>query len=148
MSAIDISAQTLSFFYAILLGAVLAFLYDFIKLLHHNLLKSIVAVQLADVLFGALCAAVSFCFFMLVSNGSVRVYLLLGEGIGFLLWSLLCSAYVQKFLLFLVRTGGKIISFVAKPLAFLCAQPQKIIFKIKNRRIQQKTLEKQGADVV
>lgn len=141
MSAINISAQTLSFFYAILLGAGLALVYDFIKLLHHNLLKSVVAIQLADVVFCIVSAVLSFCFFMLVSNGSIRVYLLLGEGVGFVLWSLLCSAHLQKILLFFVRIGSKVMGWIAKPLRFICAQPKKCIFLLKNKRIKQKTLE-------
>lgn len=143
MSAIDISAQTLSFFYSILIGIFLAAVYDFIKLLHHNLLRAVIAIQIADILYFTGSALLTFCFFMLVSNGAIRVYLLLGEGIGFVLWSLICSAYFQKILVFFARMIKNILQFVSIPFHFFENQVKKLVFWLKNKRLKQKTLENQ-----
>ncbi|MBQ7288387.1 MAG: spore cortex biosynthesis protein YabQ [Clostridia bacterium] len=117
-----------------LFGAVLALFYDIIKLLHQTILRSFIAIQVADVCFCLLSALLTFCFFMLASNGAIRFYLLLGELFGFILWSVICSAFMQKILLFIVKTIEKIVALILKPLQFLIRKAKKGIIWLKNKR--------------
>lgn len=148
MSSIDISIQTVSFLYSLLLGVALAVCYDFIRVSHKTTIKSILLIQIIDVLFFVVSALVSFGFFMLYSNGYIRVYLLLGELLGFVFWNLTFSEIFQKSLLFFIKFLIKIICLLCKPLSFLAKQGKKILFRLKNKIISQKSLENQSQDVV
>ncbi len=135
MSNIDISAQTLSFLYSLLFGVALSACYDFIRVLHRKTVHSVLAIQIIDVLFFIISAFITFCFLMIYAKGQIRLYLLLGELLGFLLWSLTLSAVLQKILIALFDFFSKTLRLILKPLIILEKQSKKIVFSLKNKRI-------------
>ena len=134
MSNIDISAQTLSFLYSLLFGAALSVCYDFIRVLHKKAVCSVLAIQIMDVLFFVISAFITFCFLMIYAKGQIRLYLLLGELLGFLLWSLTLSTFLQKIVVVLFDFLNKILRLILKPFFILEKQSKKLVFSLKNKR--------------
>lgn len=132
MSAVNISQQTLSFMYSLILGATLSVCYDMIRILHKKAVRSIVAIQVIDVLFLVVTAFITFSFLMIFSNGQIRLYLLLGELMGFVLWSVTLSCFLQKIILLLLGVVNKTYVFILKPFRFFYKQIKKLIFRLKN----------------
>lgn len=81
-----ITREALSFLYACLLGAGLGILYDVFRLLRLLLFKNRVVVFLEDLLFSAMCTLATLAFLVEFCSGRVRVYALLGELLGFILY--------------------------------------------------------------
>lgn len=111
---ISISEQALEFLLSCLLGAVLGVLYDAFRILRAAIPHGRILTLLEDILFWALSAVITFFFLLLFSEGQVRLYILLGELLGFIVYyftvgSLVIGAskwiirQVKRFLRFLYR---------------------------------------------
>ncbi len=83
---IHTAAQTLTFLWSLLLGAVLCGWYDLFRLWRRQARCGVITVFFQDILFWTVSAAVTFLFLLARENGAVRWYVLFGTAIGFLLW--------------------------------------------------------------
>lgn len=80
------AGQTLSFLYAIALGAGLGLFYDLFRILRIALPHRPVAVAAEDVFFWTASAFFTFLFFFCTDGGRIRIFLLIGQALGFTLW--------------------------------------------------------------
>jgi spore cortex biosynthesis protein YabQ len=126
-----LSKQAIAFLWAVALGGALGGFYDFFRILRILRGKDRpVLVFLEDVLF-TLGAALSTAFcFTLTNYGQVRLFLLVGEGLGFALWFYTLGAFVAKVARFTARVLAglkrilgqifrKFMIFLKKPFLFL-----------------------------
>ena len=85
MWEIDIAEQTLSFFISLALGGAFCFIYDLFRAVRRAFGFKNVKVFICDVLFFVICAFITFCFLLSLTNGMVRGYFIFGIIIGFLI---------------------------------------------------------------
>ncbi|MEM1485950.1 spore cortex biosynthesis protein YabQ [Oscillospiraceae bacterium PP1C4] len=83
---ITIAGQTWMFLMSIALGAVLGVCYDVFRILRVAVDHPPFAVVIEDVIFSIICAVATFLFMISVDSGQVRVFVLIGEGVGFMLY--------------------------------------------------------------
>lgn len=146
MWEINLSGQVLSFFYAILLGVLLCFIYDFFKSLRLTFKPQSIVVFFQDILYFFIIALFSFIFFLIFTGGEIRFFILFGLSIGFLFWkstfsrfSVIFFRYVLKFFQFIFTTVN---SYILKFLSFLGSFLPKLRFFFKNIQNRLKKLLK------
>lgn len=108
---IHLAAQTIAFLQACLLGALLGAVYDVFRILRIAFSPRKVVVFVQDLLFFAICAVLSFLFLLTASDGTVRMFLLIGELIGAVLYHLTLGRLV-------IRAAGALIAAVRSVLRF------------------------------
>lgn len=150
--------QTLSFLHALILGAVLGALYDVFRILRIAVPTKRGVIFAQDVLFFLLCAITTFLFLLTSIDGVVRVFLLIGELLGAVLYYFTLGMLVMKVsktiigavkavLRFLVRyifapiwkLFYNIIAFLLRPFRFIGQivkkSLQRLKYRLKVRRI-------------
>ncbi|MBQ7934794.1 MAG: spore cortex biosynthesis protein YabQ [Clostridia bacterium] len=116
-----ISQQAMAFLWSAVLGAALGVLYDWFRIGRILKKKWWLTVFLEDLLFSLLAAiATAFCF-TLTNYGQVRLFLLVGEGLGFIIYFNTIGVLVVKqarlfarFLAFLRRQFCQIFRFFGR----------------------------------
>ena len=78
--------QTEIFLCSLGFGFLLGILYDVFRILRIIFMKSKSFTFFADLLYFAVCAFLTFCFIMVVDSGRVRLYVALGEILGWLIY--------------------------------------------------------------
>lgn len=86
MLELSIAWQTWVFLYSIALGGLLGLFYDFFRIVRVALPHRPLAVLLEDLVFWTVCTTATFTFFLCMDGGRIRIFLLVGEGIGFVLY--------------------------------------------------------------
>lgn len=76
-------AQLLTFLLAVALGAVFCLVYDVLRALRHCVRRGAVAVFFEDVVYFTVWGFCTFCFFLLFTKGMLRLYVFLGELLGY-----------------------------------------------------------------
>lgn len=98
----EIVRQGQLFVMAVLLGAGLLFLYDFLRIFRRILRHNAVGIAVEDILFWLFGALWMFGFMYRYNEGIIRGFLVFGAAVGMILYSILISRYV-------VRTGTTIL---------------------------------------
>ncbi len=117
--------QLLTFLLSVVLGAAFCLLYDVLRYLHKRKISGTFFVFLGDVFYFVLISVATFCFFILYSKGVIRIYVYIGEILGFVLCrktlSRLFLAILLKLDLIITRVlemiflpFGRIIRFINK----------------------------------
>ncbi|MBQ8894664.1 MAG: spore cortex biosynthesis protein YabQ [Clostridia bacterium] len=113
------SQQAAAFLWSVVLGAVLGVLYDWFRVGRIIRKKGWLAVFLEDLLFALAAAfATAFCF-TFTNYGQVRLFLLVGEGLGFLIYFHTAGAVVTRFFRWFCRITEKFMNILKKPFIFL-----------------------------
>ncbi len=81
-----LAEQTRIFLYALGFGFLLGLLYDFFRTLRLIISRSRGFVLFMDLLYFAVCAFLTFCFILVVDSGRVRIYVALGEVLGWMIY--------------------------------------------------------------
>lgn len=81
-----IAEQTQIFLYSLGFGFLLGILYDVFRTLRLIISRSKGFVFFADLMYFALCSFLTFCFIMVVDSGRVRLYVALGEILGWFIY--------------------------------------------------------------
>ena len=116
---LSLATQTRSFLMSLGFGFVVGVLYDAFRLLRVCISKG-KRLQIAfDVIFCIFLGFITFLFFMTVNEGEFRIYLLLGEAVGFSVYSLsigiVVFAYGELWIDWIKEHLSKIFSFVFSP---------------------------------
>ncbi len=98
----EISREAMSFLWACLLGAGLGVVYDGFRLMR-LVCRNFGVVLAEDLVFSALCTLATWWFLVEFCSGRVRVYALLGELLGFLLYHFTVGEVVIRILEAVVR---------------------------------------------
>lgn len=92
-----LAEQTRIFFYALGFGFLLGILYDFFRTLRLIISRSKSFVFFMDLLYFAVCAFLTFCFILVADSGKIRVYVALGEVLGWMIYYFSFGAVAMKF---------------------------------------------------
>ena len=123
--AVSVSAQTLVFLFSCALGAALGALFDVFRMIRLAVPCSRPAVFLQDVLFLLACTVVTFFFMLCESAGKVRLYIVEGELLGAVLYSLTLGALVMKLFRLILNAAGRAKSGLVRTFA----PPAKKVFR-------------------
>lgn len=91
---LTVAGQTWSLFYSLLLGMGLGLFYDVFRVLRIALPHRTVAVAVEDMFYWTSAAFLTFFFFFYTDGGRIRIYLLVGEAIGFTLYYFTLGAVI------------------------------------------------------
>ena len=94
MWEISNSLQAVCFLRAIILGLSLSLFYDIFSALRKSGLNSFFDVLVEDIIFFAVATPIIFLFLIATTNGEVRLYIILGIIIGFLILKLTLSKFI------------------------------------------------------
>ena len=96
MWEISVNSQAQTFIYALLLGAILCFIYDIIRATRVLGADSFIAVFIGDVFFWLVSAVAVFIFLVATTNGEIRGYVLMSNAVGFLFYRATVGKIVFK----------------------------------------------------
>lgn len=83
MWEIDVAEQTVSFFLSLALGGFFCLFYDLFRAARRVHTFTFLWVFVSDILFFAVCAVVTFCFLLSLTEGVIRGYFIFGILLGF-----------------------------------------------------------------
>ena len=128
----DVTLQTQfkNFALSCALGIALALLYEVFRVIRLIAPKSKILNYFCDILFMAVCALVTFTFTVIINDGIVRGYILLGELTGFMLYMRTLGRLSGTLFRFLRRVITLIFRAVFYPFGLLFGLIHKLIEKI------------------
>ena len=116
-----LTAQTRIFFYSLGFGFLLGIRYDVFRTLRKVISNSRGFVLFMDLLYFAACAFLIFCFNMVVDSGHIRIYIALGELLGWLIYYFSFGAIAIK--------AGNAVSALLKRFFGIISKPIRIIIQ-------------------
>lgn len=139
-----LAGQTRIFLYSLGFGFLLGILYDVFRTLRLIISRSKGFAFFADLLYFALCAFLNFCYIMAVDSGKVRLYVALGESLGWLVYYFSLGAISIKLTNAVVRFFRRIFSAVSARIKRIWSFVFKKIgkFVLFNKKIIRKTDKK------
>lgn len=154
MGIITVSGQIETFFYAVLLGISYCLLYDVFRCFHIKVFKGYWSIFFSDILYWIILFISTYSFLLLFCNGSVRVYVLLGNTLGFVICRYTVSWIFIKFCFLIAYIIRQIISLICMPfymlLSFMSKLYEKVVafFKKIVKNLSQKKKKHLERDVV
>ena len=118
--------QVYTFLYAIFGGAVVAFLYDVLRIKRRTIKTSVIIVGLEDILYWLTAAVFLFCVVFKSNSGEMRGYIFIGNVIGVILYEALFSKII-------IDSSIKVINIIKRILLFIweiLSYPFKLTFRI------------------
>jgi spore cortex biosynthesis protein YabQ len=103
----SMAEQTEVFIYSLGLGFLLGIFYDVFRTVRLAISSAKKLIFIQDVLYVLTCAFVSFLFYMVVINGNIRAYAMLGELLGWLI-------YYFSFGVFAIKASASVIKYTKK----------------------------------
>lgn len=95
--------QLLTFLYSIIFGVMLCLFYDIFRALRKTVIYSAIAIALQDIFFWIVVALSSFLFLLSRTNGEIRLYVIIGQAIGFMLSRISVSVVFLRLLCFIFK---------------------------------------------
>jgi spore cortex biosynthesis protein YabQ len=115
---IYLADQTADFLRALLLGAALGVVYDVFRVLRIAFPQKTafgrLAIFIEDLLFFTLCAAATFVFLMGAVQGRIRFFLLLGEGLGAVIYYFTVGSLVMKVAQAIIDGVRRVLAFMGR----------------------------------
>lgn len=130
MWEINNELQLLGFLRSVALGGLLCVFYDFLKAYRIAAKPSAVSVMVQDILYFCLCAPITFCFLLSVTNGEIRGFVFVGAVFGFILLRLTISGILVKILVFVFKGGLKISAVFNRGIYNICVLIYRLFDKI------------------
>ncbi len=111
-----LAVQTEIFFYALGFGFLLGILYDIFRTVRMIISNSKGFVLFMDLLYFALCAFLIFCFNMVVDNGQIKIYVVLGEIMGWLVYYFSFGAIAVRLSNAIIKQIKRLFGVIFRPL--------------------------------
>jgi spore cortex biosynthesis protein YabQ len=121
-----IANQVYVFLYAILSGAIVALLYDILRIKRRAIKTNVIIVGLEDILYWIVAAILLFLTVYKSNSGEMRGYIFLGNAIGVILYEELLSKFIISSSVMIINIIKKVVSLIFRILFY----PFKVIFKI------------------
>ncbi len=128
-----IAGEAMLFLTSCMLGAALGVVYDFFRALRLLVPTGTALAFIEDGLFFAVVGAVEFVFFLNHTYGQLRVFLLVGQGLGFLIYYLTAGRAVYCVMLRLSKLIRGIIRRIFAAVVWIVNK----IFQIRSKKIVQ-----------
>ncbi len=113
---ISLSTQTKGFLFSVGFGVIIGVLYDLLRIVRLCLTGKSFFVAVFDIVFAVSAAVLSFLFFLTVTDGEIRLYILFGEMLGFLIYYFSFGIIAVRFC---EKTAEKIKKFFKKLFMFV-----------------------------
>ncbi len=130
MGEIDLEYQALTFLLSCLLGVVFCMIYDFIRVFHNHSPKNGFLIFAVDVLYFIVLAVITYLFLLLRCLGNIRIFVFIGEAIGFMVFRKYLSNYLLKFAELILKIINKIYIAIKIPLCSIFGLFYKLFGKI------------------
>ena len=124
--SLSLASQTKGFLFSLGFGFMMGMVYDMFRLVRVSISKGKKIQIIFDIIYFILLAFVTFIFFITINEGEIRIYLLLGEAIGFAVYSLSLGTIVFAF-------GEKWIAYIRRFLVLLIKPFKKMFLKIRQK---------------
>lgn len=118
--------QVYIFFYAVLAGGIIAFLYDILRIKRRAIKTNVVMLSIEDIIYWLLSAIIVFLTVYNSNDGQMRGFIFLGNILG-------VTIYLSVFSRLVIASSMMIINFIKKVLLFIwkvVTYPFRLIFKI------------------
>ena len=120
-------SENVFLFHALLLGAYITFVYDWLRIFRRVIPHSLFFVSLEDICYWLYCAVQVFLLLYHESNGTLRWFGVLGAGLGIFLYKKCFSEFLVKYvslvlckvLKVLRKVFGGLFRFLCRPFRFL-----------------------------
>ena len=93
---LDVSNQGLQFIYSLLLGTGLGIIYEVFRILRIAFNFKNIAIFIQDLVYFFIISPIIFVFLLNTTYGKVRIYILVGTFLGFLLYYFTLGVFVRK----------------------------------------------------
>lgn len=93
---IEVSNQTLIFLQSCLLGIVLGIIYDVFRVIRRAIKVNTIITFIQDFIFFILAAIITFTFFLQQTDGEMRMFVVIGELLGWVVYYLTIGKLVIK----------------------------------------------------
>ncbi|MBE5884679.1 MAG: spore cortex biosynthesis protein YabQ [Lachnospiraceae bacterium] len=117
------ASENVFLFYALLMGIFITFVYDILRIFRRVVPHGNFLVSLEDIAFWIYCATEVFLLMYHESNGTLRWFAILGAMVGMLLYKKLVSAFLVKYVSFLLQKLlillSKVMRILLKPFRFV-----------------------------
>lgn len=127
INSID-QAVTLAF--SICLGGIFCIIYDILRSLRKAGFNSVLTIFVTDILFWIFAAFGTFIFLIARTNGEIRLFVLIGELIGFLLFRLVFSRWILLALTTVFKCVKKLNMYITEKNKLLYLKINSIISKV------------------
>lgn len=151
MMSSAISFEIRLFFNAFLLGVILIFLYDFLRIFRRVVKHSRTSEAIEDTIYWIISGFVVFVMLYHNNNGVIRWFVIAGITLGMFLYNISISKFFVKYvsivIIKILKLLSKVINIIVKPIKFVSnriyLQFKKLIKVLKNRsksiKMKQKT---------
>lgn len=128
---ITVSSQTTIFLFSVVLGIALSLIFDGFRLTNVIFSQTAKKIFIKDIIYFILSAIITFIFILIVNMGEIRVYIISGEIIGWIIYRLTVGSIIYKALftviVFIKKYLNKIKRYIISKL------PKKQINKLNKR---------------
>lgn len=126
--------QLFAFLVSLALGLAFAIAYSVLRGIRLAVRHSALAINIEDIIFCEIISFITFLFALALTSGEIRLFMLLGILIGFLVFHFTLSALFAKILSVVIRSIGfillKIKGFISGVLGFFGKTVRKIVLII------------------
>ena len=116
------------FFYSLGAGAVICIIYECIKQIRNIFGMSNILVFFLDLIFSFIAAIVTFIYMLIMNSGRVRLYILIGELFGFLIYYFTFGKFLSNAFSNIKRKVQKLKKKIFEKLSKLCLKNKQIKF--------------------
>ena len=91
-----VEEQVKIFLYSSGTGAVISVVYDLFWLIRNIFGSNKIFIFFCDLIFSISASIITFLYMLLMNNGRIRLYILLGEALGFIIWYLTFGKIIKR----------------------------------------------------
>ncbi len=104
-----VASQLTIFLFSAILGAVLGVIYDIIGVFNAVIKENLVRIFAQDVLYFIVSAVITFVYMLVTNGGEIRIYIVVGEAVGWLIYRATLGKFIYKIVLKGVEFAIKIV---------------------------------------
>ena len=120
------------FFYSLGFGFLLGILYDVFRIVRLAVSNAKPFVAVMDFLYFVVCGILSFFFVLVTDEGNLRIYTVLGEALGWMIYYFSFGVIAMKVTSIAVNGIRRLVRIVFSPFVFVFNKTRRIQVKIKN----------------
>lgn len=111
---ISVSNQSVIFLQSCLLGGIIGVLYDIFRILRLAFKTNKYIILVQDLIFFIIAAIITFVFLLINGDGQIRIFIIIGEILGFTIYFLTLGVVVIKSSKFIINIIKSILMFIYK----------------------------------
>ncbi len=125
-----VAEQTRLFLLSVGFGFLLGIFYDLFRTVRLIILDSRAFVLFMDLLYSVFCTFLNFCFILAFDYGEVRIYTVLGEILGWLIYYFSFGAIAIRVSRAISRAAKRIVLLILKPFIFIKRKIKRSVYII------------------